>query len=625
MTAPIDHLSEERSFTAKEFGWPRRSLVRPLPSYAIDPAKDDRTLQALLTIFWRQRTIIGIAVMISIVAALGYVLLATPHFTATARMVIDTKRARVFQPNPAPDGMIDSSVVASQVEIAKSEVIAEMVIQRLGLLNDPEFTSPRLATSEAIVEGIRYVARLAGASNSNPLLAVIDKVFGPGVRQNGVVHDLTIAVSNFERSLQVNQIGRSYVAEVSFSSIDPGKAAKIANAVANAYIDNQLDARIYNTDRADAWIRRRLLDLHEKYKSAADRLAKIKTSPATGGEPEPTGENERIAELEATVNSYKNVYDTSVNLSRYVQSVQEQAFPITEARIISEATAPLHKSTPKLGLTILASLMVGGVVGSALALAIGLQDRRIWTRAHLERELGLHCLGFMRRIKNAKAPVTGVGRQLQKIGVLPVLDDCGAADRGGELLRAVRAGVEARLPGERCRVLGVTSASCGDGKSTVAANLAAILVECGRRVLLISGAPWLSRASLAPEAQAVVVFSDVAGNKIRLADAVTPGPFGSLLMIDRHAQGAKHSADIWCSPGVGKLMANAAKHYDYVVIDFPSLLTNADAEAAADYVDMFVLVAKHASTTVDELKRALESAPNVASRLLGALLNFYGS
>src|SRR5512146_1680803 len=166
MTAPIDHLSEERSFTAKEFGLSRRSLVRPLPSYAIDPPKDDRTLQALLTIFWRQKMIIGVAVVIAIVAALGYVLLATPHFTATARMVIDTKRARVFQPNPAPDGMIDSSVVASQVEIAKSEVIAEMVIQRLRLLNDPEFTSPRLATSEAIVEGIRYVARLAGASNS---------------------------------------------------------------------------------------------------------------------------------------------------------------------------------------------------------------------------------------------------------------------------------------------------------------------------------------------------------------------------------------------------------------------------------------------------------------------------
>jgi Mrp family chromosome partitioning ATPase len=96
-------------------------------------------------------------------------------------------------------------------------------------------------------------------------------------------------------------------------------------------------------------------------------------------------------------------------------------------------------------------------------------------------------------------------------------------------------------------------------------------------------------------------------------------------MIDRHAHGAKHSADIWCSPGVGKLMTNAAKHYDYVVIDFPSLLTNADAEAAADYVDMFVLVAKHASTTLDELKRALESAPNVASRVLGAIVNVYGS
>jgi uncharacterized protein involved in exopolysaccharide biosynthesis/Mrp family chromosome partitioning ATPase len=626
MTAPIDHLTEERSFTAKEFGLPRRSLVRPLPSYAIGPGKDDRSLQALLTIFWRQRMIIGVSVLFSMVTALGYLLLATPHFTATARMVIDTKRARVFQPNPAPDGMIDSSVVASQVEIAKSEVIAEMVIQRLGLLKDPEFTSPRLATSEAIVEWIRYIARLAGATNSNPLLAMFDKIFGPGLRQNGEVHDLTIAVSNLERSLQVNQIGRSYVAEVSFSSVDPGKAAKIANAVANAYIDNQLDARIYNTDRADAWIRRRLLDLHEKYKSASDRLAKIKASaPAVGGEPGAIDIGERIAELEATVNSYKNVYDTSVNLSRYVQSVQEQAFPITEARIISEATPPLQKSTPKLGLTVLASLMVGGVVGCALALAIGLKDRRVWTRSHVEHELGLQCLGFMRRIRNAKRPVSDAGKQLQKIGVLPVLDDCGAADRGGELLRAVRAGVEARLPGERCRVLGVTSASGGDGKSTVAANLAAILVECGRRVLLISGAPWLSRAPLAPEAQALVVFSDVAGNKVRLADAVTPGPFGSLLMIDRHAHGAKHSADIWCSPGVGKLMTNAAKHYDYVVIDFPSLLTNADAEAAADYVDMFVLVAKHASTTLDELKRALESAPNVASRVLGAIVNVYGS
>lgn len=624
MNSPISQSGEKRQFSTAELGGLRRSMLRPTLGLAADSSKDDRTLQALMTILWRQRMFIAVVILLSLGGAVAYLLLAAPQFTATARMVIDTKRARTFQANPAPDGIIDSSVVASQIEIVKSEVVAEMVIKRLGLLKDPEFTTPRLGTFDAIVEGMRHLASFAGPKFSKSIVAVVDRVFGSGLRQDTAGHNLTIAVSNFEQSLEVNQIGRSYIAEVSFTSLDPVKAAAIANAVANAYIENKLDTRIYNIERADSWIRRRLVDLHAKYQKAADQLAKVKAS-SIGVGLTVTEKDARIAALEETVSSYKNIYETSVNLSRYVQSVQEQAFPITEARIISQAAAPLHKSYPKVKLTVLAALMIGGALGGVSALAMGLRDRRIWSRAHVEGELGTRCLGFMRHVRGKKVAVSHAGKQLQRLGVPPVLDDCGTAERGGGILRALRATAEARLPGEKCRVLGITSANDGDGKTTVAVNLATVLVECGRRVLLIGNPRDFPSASGLAAYSGGSELSEIAANRTRLADAVTEGPFGSLLVVERRTYGGKHSADVWCSTAVGKLMAQAAKQYDYIIIDFPSLLTSVDAEAATEHVDAFVLVAKYASTTIDDLRRALDGAPNAAGRLLGLIVNFSGA
>src|SRR6185437_13167046 len=113
------------------------------------------------------------------------------------------------------------------IETIKSEKIALAVITRLALDKDPEFIEPDL------------VSRLIGLVGffSTPHTNIRD------LRQRQ-------AVDYFGRALSVVQVGHSYAAIIRFTSLDPEKAARIANAVCEAYIEDQLEARTSNATRA---------------------------------------------------------------------------------------------------------------------------------------------------------------------------------------------------------------------------------------------------------------------------------------------------------------------------------------------------------------------------------------
>ena len=72
-----------------------------------------------------------------------YLLTTPPSYTATATMIIDTKRVQLFQQQSMFNDMpFDTGAVESQVEILKSETIALAVIKQLHLTEDPEFVGP---------------------------------------------------------------------------------------------------------------------------------------------------------------------------------------------------------------------------------------------------------------------------------------------------------------------------------------------------------------------------------------------------------------------------------------------------------------------------------------------------
>src|SRR5262249_12545376 len=268
------------------------------------------------------------ALGISLGAAGLYLMLSPPRYTATTRILTDTSRSHSTL---AVDAVVDSAVIDSQIEIIRSEKIAIGVIKSLQLESNSEFIDPGILAKLWITMGF----------SSDGLTSDEER--------------LQQSILNFERNLNVFRIGRSYAADINFTSLDRGLAARIANTVAKLYVKDQLDAKGVAAERANSWVEERIDELRRKHKYAREALEKFQSenrlTPVSGvgtRDRELDAEHQaRLLELESSAESSKRKLEIYVNLSHYSQTTGVQSFPTTDARILAEALPPLRRSSPR--------------------------------------------------------------------------------------------------------------------------------------------------------------------------------------------------------------------------------------------------------------------------------------
>ncbi|MCE7886780.1 MAG: hypothetical protein DYH13_04660 [Alphaproteobacteria bacterium PRO2] len=179
-------------------------------------AAHETDVRGLLLILWRRRVVIFGVLFIGLGLA-GLILAFTkPRFTARAIILVDT-RARDIIPReiaPQASARYDASLVLNEVEIIRSRSMASAVIERLGLKSDAEFSGANLD-----------------------------------------------AVSAFGRKLAVRPVPGSYAIQLEFSSADAGKAAKIANAIADSYVEKSLETSFAASQKLAAWLNKRSASL----------------------------------------------------------------------------------------------------------------------------------------------------------------------------------------------------------------------------------------------------------------------------------------------------------------------------------------------------------------------------
>ena len=100
-----------------------------------------------------------------------------------------------------------------------------------------------------------------------------------------------------------------------------------------------------------------------------------------------------LRELQSTAQTYKTLYDNF--LQRYMESVQQQSFPITEARLISSASRPLRKSSPKTSLVLAIAGLGGLIIGFGIGLLRDLSERVFRTRDQVEDLLQTNCIALV--------------------------------------------------------------------------------------------------------------------------------------------------------------------------------------------------------------------------------------
>lgn len=226
-----------------------REVLRPVPAAPTQMLQvagvahsqpEGMSFDVILDIVRRRFWIILSCSLLATAGALGYMAIVPAPYTAVATLAIDTSRFQLFgQGAGLGERAIDSAAaVESQLEIIRSEHIALSVIESLRLADDPEFAH-------------RFtVGRLFGRTNDSKDARTAN------------------ALRAFENSLTVKRLGMAFIIEISFGANNPQRAAEIANAIAEAYIQDQLEARYGATRQGSKWLEGRLDELREKVAAA---------------------------------------------------------------------------------------------------------------------------------------------------------------------------------------------------------------------------------------------------------------------------------------------------------------------------------------------------------------------
>lgn len=223
-----------------------------------------------INFLWRQWKFIGGITGIAILVATIYIVRQTPLYTATAQLLLDPRKEKAAgQDAILTDAVLDLPAVESQIAIIKSSSLLKRVVVRERLANDPEFGS---AVGSDLLSSLKsFFTRSAepqahsDASNTHLSSSLTD-----------VPSELIATIENLKYLLQVSRSGQSYVLNVSLASADPVKAARLTNAIADAYVVDKFDARFDAAKRASAWLSDRLVELRQQLRESEEAVARFR-------------------------------------------------------------------------------------------------------------------------------------------------------------------------------------------------------------------------------------------------------------------------------------------------------------------------------------------------------------
>lgn len=333
----------------------------------------------------------------------------------------------------------------------------------------------------------------------------------------------------------------------------------------------------------------------------------------------------QLRELQREAETYKNMYQTF--LQRYQEAMQQQSFPVTEARVISKAMPPYTPSKPNKTMILALFMIMGAAAGGGIAVFREFRDRFFRTGEQVRDVLGLEFLGNTPLVQGKPGVDTLKDQGDAPSATRPSSVARYAVDHPlssfAETLRSTRLAMDLGIASKHgARVVGVVSALPSEGKSTISINLAQLLAGQGARVLLLDADirnPGATRA-LARHATEGLLEVLLEGRNIRdvlLHDEKTRLAFLPTVVKQR----VPHSSELLTSPQMHKLLAEAGSVFDYIIVDLPPLGPVVDARAMASRIDGFVFVTEWGKTARRAVRNTIENEVHIRKKCLGVILN----
>lgn len=312
--------------------------------------------------------------------------------------------------------------------------------------------------------------------------------------------------------------------------------------------------------------------------------------------------------LRREADSNQQLYDSL--LKRMKEATLTTELKSSNIRVIDPAEIPETPIKPKKKLNLLLALITGLMLGVGLAFFFEYLDNTVKTPEEVERYLGLPFLGPVGRFRMEEGRASG--------NELIVLEQ--PKSNVAEGLRNIRTNLLFSSPEAARKALMITSTATSEGKTVLAANLAVVLAQTGKRVLLIDAdlrkprinrvfhidrEPGLSNLLIGEATlDSVLRETEVENLRVIPAGPIPPNP-----------------SELLGLPTLERLLQEAWEKFDLILFDSPPVMSVTDPLVLASRLDGVILVVKGGYTPRDPIRRVISQLSDVNAKMLGVVLN----
>jgi len=297
-----------------------------------------------------------------------------------------------------------------------------------------------------------------------------------------------------------------------------------------------------------------------------------------------------------------------------VKQFQQQEAQLPNSRsgddlvVVSPAVLPDRPVSPNRTLNVAIAFAAGLVVAAGIAFLLDYLDQSIKSDEELTERVGLIAVGHV-----AFLPA-GQGKR----GELVTLD---AQSHASEAYKALRTSLLYSAIDHELKVIVVTSAEQGEGKSRTAANLAVALAHAENKTLLIDADFRRPSQHRIFGRIRNVGLSNLILKDINETEAITSVEAVPNLWLLSSGPTPPNPSELLGSSRMKELIARLSEHFAYMVVDTPPLNAVTDASILAASASGTILVVEQGRTTFPALKRAKQTLDRVGAHVIGAVMN----
>jgi succinoglycan biosynthesis transport protein ExoP len=326
-----------------------------------------------------------------------------------------------------------------------------------------------------------------------------------------------------------------------------------------------------------------------------------------------------MRELESSADALRNLYNNFLQKFQEINTVQTQTIPVRDARIVTKAAPPLHKSSKKSAFVLAGSIVLGLFLGAGAAIGREWAAGVFRSPNQVKQVTDIDCV-ILPTVK-ANRGRADFGSTKSMLVEEFVLD--APYSRFTEALRNVKTLINAAQLVDGVKVIGVVSSVAEEGKTTIAANLATLMMtNSGARTLIIDGDLHrrLLTNKLAPNACEGLLEALL--DPSRLAALVSKRQRSGVDVLPCvHLTRVPNAAELLGSAQMEQLLVAARKAYDCIVIEIAPIMSVVDVKMIERFIDRFIFVIEWGQTKQRLVLEALSEAQIIRDRLIGIVIN----